>query len=147
MITLGGSKMSKSKGNVVDPLDLFASHGADSLRLYHLFMGPPTDDAAWDTNGVDGTSASWTVCGGWSPKPSTSMGRPNPGLLAQAHRAAKKVTEDIERFVFNTAIPPLMTLTNSLVESTRHGIDQTDLRRGGRDHHQAPGPDGAAHRP
>ncbi|MCB1247287.1 MAG: class I tRNA ligase family protein, partial [Acidimicrobiia bacterium] len=55
MITLGGAKMSKSKGNVVDPLDLFESHGADALRLYHLFMGPPTDDAAWDTNGVDGT--------------------------------------------------------------------------------------------
>jgi leucyl-tRNA synthetase len=125
MITLGGSKMSKSKGNVVDPLDLFASHGADSLRLYHLFIGPPTDDAAWDTNGVDGTfrflDRLWRVV---TETPELT-GPPNPTLIAQAHRATKKVTEDIERFVFNTAIPPLMTLTNSLVEATRdNAIDR-----------------------
>ncbi len=125
MITLGGSKMSKSKGNVVDPLDLFASHGADSLRLYHLFMGPPTDDAAWDTNGVEGTfrflDRLWRVV----TESRDLDGPPNPDLLAQAHRATKKVTDDIERFVFNTAIPPLMTLTNNLVEATRDGeIDQ-----------------------
>ena len=124
MITLGGSKMSKSKGNVVDPLDLFASHGADSLRLYHLFIGPPTDDAAWDTNGVDGTSRFLDRL--WRVVTETKHfdGGPDRDLLAQAHRAAKKVTEDIERFVFNTAIPPLMTLTTSLIESTRHGIDK-----------------------
>ncbi len=120
MITLGGSKMSKSKGNVVDPLDLFASHGADSLRLYHLFMGPPTDDAAWDTNGVEGTfrflDRLWRVV----TESGELRGPSNPGLLSQAHRATKKVTFDIERFVFNTAIPPLMTLTNSLVEATRN---------------------------
>ncbi len=125
MITLGGSKMSKSKGNVVDPLDLFASHGADSLRLYHLFIGPPTDDAAWDTNGVDGTSRFldrlWRVV---TETPDLT-GPPNPELVAQAHRTTKKVSEDIERFVFNTAIPPLMTLTNNLIEATReNSIDR-----------------------
>nr|MDP9495722.1 leucine--tRNA ligase [Actinomycetota bacterium] len=81
MITLGGSKMSKSKGNVVDPLDLFASHGADSLRLYHLFMGPPTDDAAWDTNGVEGTSRFLDRV--WRAAIETDRfdGKPNPELV------------------------------------------------------------------
>jgi leucyl-tRNA synthetase len=124
MITLGGAKMSKSKGNTVDPLELFASHGADSLRLYHLFMGPPTDDAAWDTNGVEGTSRFldrvWRVV----TETERFVGDPDRDLVAQAHRTAKKVTEDIERFVFNTAIPPLMTLTNSLLEAARAGIDR-----------------------
>jgi leucyl-tRNA synthetase len=124
MITLGGSKMSKSKGNTVDPLDLFVSHGADSLRLYHLFMGPPTDDAAWDTNGVEGTSRFLDRV--WRVVTETERfdGQPDPELVAQAHRTAKKVTEDIERFVFNTAIPPMMTLTNSLLETTREGTDR-----------------------
>ncbi len=125
MITLGGSKMSKSKGNVVDPLELFASHGADALRLYHLFMGPPTDDAAWDTNGVEGTwrflDRFWRLVTETDRFDETSS---NPELIAQAHRAVKKVTEDIERFVFNTAIPPLMTLVNALSEAVRTGIDR-----------------------
>ncbi len=125
MITLGGSKMSKSKGNVVDPLELFASHGADALRLYHLFMGPPTDDAAWDTNGVEGTwrflDRLWRLVTETDRFDDTSSNRE---LIAQAHRAVKKVTEDIERFVFNTAIPPLMTLVNSLSEAVRTGIDR-----------------------
>ncbi|HEY6629176.1 MAG TPA: leucine--tRNA ligase [Acidimicrobiia bacterium] len=125
MITLGGSKMSKSKGNVVDPLDLFASHGADALRLYHLFIGPPTDDAAWDTNGVEGTwrflDRFWRLVTETDRFENASTNRE---LLAQAHRAVKKVTEDIERFVFNTAIPPLMTLVNSLAEAVRTGIDR-----------------------
>ena len=125
MITLGGSKMSKSKGNVVDPLELFESHGADALRLYHLFIGPPTDDAAWDTNGVDGTSRFldrfWRVV---TETDHFDQNADSRELASQAHRAVKKVTEDIERFVFNTAIPPLMTLVNSLSEAARQGIDR-----------------------
>src|SRR5690606_23309081 len=55
MSTLAGAKMAKSKGNVVDPVDMYESHGADALRLYHLFMGPPTEDAVWTNSGIDGT--------------------------------------------------------------------------------------------
>jgi leucyl-tRNA synthetase len=116
--------MSKSKGNVVDPLDLFDSHGADALRLYHLFMGPPTDDAAWDTNGVDGTlrflDRLWRVVTETTP---TAV-EANTELIADAHRAVEKVTDDIERFSFNTAIPALMTLTNRLIEVSRDGIEK-----------------------
>ena len=123
MITLYGAKMSKSAGNVVDPLDLFESHGADALRLYHLFMGPPTDDAAWDTNGVDGThrflDRLWRVVTETSPNGASA----NTDLIADTHRAIEKVTSDIERFSFNTAVPVLMMLTNSLIEVSRDGID------------------------
>ena len=125
MITLDGAKMSKSKGNVVDPLDLFESHGADALRLYHLFMGPPTDDAAWDTNGVDGTlrflDRLWRTVTETDEFDETAD---HSELVADAHRAVKKVTEDIDRFHFNTAVPPLMTVTNDLADAARSGISK-----------------------
>jgi leucyl-tRNA synthetase len=128
MITLDGAKMSKSKGNVVDPLDLFESHGADALRLYHLFIGPPTDDAAWDTNGVDGTSRFldrvWKVI---TETDSFDEAADSADLLSEAHRAIRKVTEDIERFHFNTAVPPLMTLANAFAEQARKGISRNDF--------------------
>ncbi|MDH3190268.1 MAG: class I tRNA ligase family protein, partial [Acidimicrobiia bacterium] len=111
---------------VVGPLDLFESHGADALRLYHLFMGPPTDDTAWDTNGVDGTyrflDRLWRVTTDTSE---FAEAADSGELLAEMHRTIKKVTEDIDRFRFNTAIPPLMTLTNSLIDATRNGIEES----------------------
>ena len=120
MITLDGAKMSKSKGNVVDPVDLFESHGADALRLYHLFMGPPTDDAAWNENGIDGTrrflERVWKIAnfrGEVSNRPEDDGDRE---LLGLAHRTVRKVTEDIDRFHFNTAVPALMVLSNELGE-------------------------------
>lgn len=120
MITLGGAKMSKSKGNVVDPVDLFASHGADALRLYHLFMGPPTDDAVWNENGVDGTrrflERVWKLAMGdyeFSDRGDDDRDRE---LLSLAHRNVRKVTEDIDRFHFNTAVPALMVLSNEFSE-------------------------------
>lgn len=110
--------MSKSRGNVVDPVALFGSHGADALRLYHLFMGPPTDDAAWNENGVDGTrrflERVWklgTDDHAFSDRAPTSRDEEITGL---AHRTVRKVTEDIEGFRFNTAIPALMILANEL---------------------------------
>ena len=55
MINFGGSKMSKSKGNIVSPEAYFDTHGADSLRLYHLFMGTPSDSVEWNDRGIEGT--------------------------------------------------------------------------------------------
>jgi len=125
MITMDGSKMSKSKGNVVDPLDLFASHGADALRLYHLFMGPPTDDAAWNTNGVDGTrrflDKVWSLASDTPKFVSRDENADDAALLGAAHRTVKKVTEDIDRFRFNTAIPALMILVNQLGDYVKAG--------------------------
>jgi leucyl-tRNA synthetase len=124
MITLGGAKMSKSKGNVVDPLELFETHGADALRLYHLFMGPPTDDAAWDTNGVEGTSRFLDRLHRLVVDSEVVDGEDSPELISEANRAIRKVTEDIERFAFNTAIPQLMTLTNHLALAARDGVSR-----------------------
>jgi leucyl-tRNA synthetase len=118
MITLDGAKMSKSKGNVVDPVDLFASHGADALRLYHLFMGPPTDDAAWNENGVDGTrrflDRVWKIATDDHEFYDRDPDQTDRDLLGLAHRTVRKVTEDIDRFHFNTAVPALMVLSNEL---------------------------------
>ncbi|HUG31410.1 MAG TPA: leucine--tRNA ligase [Acidimicrobiia bacterium] len=118
MITMDGSKMSKSKGNVVDPVDLFASHGADALRLYHLFMGPPTDDAAWNENGVDGTrrflDRVWRLATDTHHFVERDADDRDREMLGLAHRTVRKVTEDIDRFHFNTAVPALMVLSNEL---------------------------------
>lgn len=118
MITLDGSKMSKSKGNVVDPVQLFATHGADALRLYHLFMGPPTDDAAWNENGVDGTrrflERVWRQATDSHAFVRRDADDTDRELLGLAHRTVRKVTEDIDRFHFNTAVPALMVLSNEL---------------------------------
>jgi leucyl-tRNA synthetase len=118
MITLAGSKMSKSKGNEVDPVELFASHGADALRLYHLFMGPPTDDAAWNENGVDGTrrflERVWRMATDDHGFVDRDPDERDRELLGLAHRTVRKVTEDIDRFHFNTAVPALMILSNAL---------------------------------
>jgi leucyl-tRNA synthetase len=88
-------------------------------------MGPPTDDAAWDTHGVEGThrflDRLWRVV-----TESEAREGPDPDdLLAEAHRVVRKVTQDIERFAFNTAIPPMMTLTNRLVDAARDGVSRS----------------------
>ena len=118
MITLGGAKMSKSKGNVVDPVDQFQSHGADALRLYHLFMGPPTDDAVWNDAGIDGTrrflERVWKLGTTDHDFVDRDAGESDDEILGLAHRTVRKVTEDIEGFRFNTAVPALMILANEL---------------------------------
>ena len=82
MIRLGGSKMSKSKGNVVSPAQFFDSHGADALRLFQLFVGPPGDDADWSDHGVDGASRFlgrvWRLATGEAGSPRSTGRRPMP---------------------------------------------------------------------
>ena len=119
MIYKDGAKMSKSKGNVVAPDELVARYGADSLRLYALFMGPPEDDAEWTDGGIAGCyrflQRLWTLVGGLAadgrardrarpPRP-TALGEAGLALARKAHWAIDKSTRDsAERFHFNTAI-------------------------------------------
>jgi leucyl-tRNA synthetase len=127
MLVKDGAKMSKSKGNVVSPAEYYLRYGADAIRLFELFIGPPTDDAIWSDNGVEGTSRFldriWRMATG---EVGTIEDRePNDAdreVLAEAHRMVKNVTEDIDRFSFNTAVAHLMTFANTLQAGLRAGL-------------------------
>ncbi|KKT43661.1 MAG: Leucine-tRNA ligase [Candidatus Wolfebacteria bacterium GW2011_GWE2_44_13] len=120
-----GQKMSKSKGNVIDPDELVGTFGADAVRMYLCFMGPYDQGGAWQPGGMVGiarflqrveslytTNAKDSVC----KKPSTAV---NP-LKKVMHQTIKKVTEDIADFHFNTAISSLMILLNTMDEYREH---------------------------
>ncbi len=126
MITRDGAKMSKSKGNVVDPADYVERHGADTARSYVLFIGPPSQDADWSDDGVEGMhrfmARLWRlgeeVAERTQPRNEERGTRNEPTgdaktLLAKSHWAIDKVTRDFERgFQFNTAISAVMELVN-----------------------------------
>jgi leucyl-tRNA synthetase len=125
MIYRDGAKMSKSKGNVVAPDEYIERYGADTLRLYVLFMGPAADDAEWNDRGVVGLrrflDRLWALVGDVTPGP---LGAPPDRESLEGHRAAlelvrkaeatvAKVTGDIgERFSFHTAISAVQELVN-----------------------------------
>ncbi|WP_046178530.1 leucine--tRNA ligase [Domibacillus tundrae] len=109
-------KMSKSKGNVVNPDEIVESHGADTLRLYEMFMGPLEASIAWSTTGVDGArrflDRIWrlliTENGSLTPKVTGE----DKSLEKVYHQTVKKVTEDYEGLRFNTAISQMMVFVN-----------------------------------
>ncbi|WP_419393560.1 leucine--tRNA ligase [Cytobacillus praedii] len=120
----GNEKMSKSKGNVVNPDDIIDSHGADTLRLYEMFMGPLDASIAWSTNGLDGSrrflDRVWRLLieenGELNPKVQAAE---EAGDLEKIyHQTVKKVTEDYEGLRFNTAISQLMVFINEAYKST-----------------------------
>jgi leucyl-tRNA synthetase len=116
MLVKDGAKMSKSKGNVVPPDRYYQEYGADALRLFELFVGPPTDDAVWNDSGVPGTKRFldrvWKM--GTTDHPFVDRGANDDDavLMAETHRALRRVTEDINRFHFNTTVSSLMSLAN-----------------------------------
>jgi leucyl-tRNA synthetase len=110
-------KMSKSKGNVVNPDQIVESHGADTLRLYEMFMGPLEASVAWSTNGLDGArrflDRVWRLLVEEDGKLSGKVtDRPNEKLDKTYHQTVKKVTEDYEGLRFNTGISQLMVFIN-----------------------------------
>ena len=117
MITARGAKMSKSKGNVVNPLDFADRYGADTVRVYTLFMGPADEDMDWQDAGLEGVwrflNRLWRVAHEQAVKP---VGDTGDGALARrAHRTIAKVTDDIERrFSFHTPIAAVMELVNEI---------------------------------
>ncbi|KAL0363174.1 UNVERIFIED_CONTAM: Leucine--tRNA ligase, chloroplastic/mitochondrial [Sesamum calycinum] len=117
-------KMSKSRGNVVNPDDVVSQYGADSLRLYEMFMGPFRDSKTWSTSGIDGVhrflARVWRLVVG-SPSVDGKFkdgtvgldGEPSLEQLRCLHRCINKVTEEIEGTRFNTGISAMMEFTNA----------------------------------
>ena len=107
-----GDKMSKSKGNVVDPLDIVKEYGADTLRTYVLFMGDYGAAAPWNDSSVKGCKRFLERVAGLTDIMTDASA--DPDMEVKFHKAIKKVTADIEAMKFNTAIACLMTLINDI---------------------------------
>jgi leucyl-tRNA synthetase len=113
----GGVKMSKSKGNVINPDKIVSDLGADSLRMYEMFMGPFDQHVAWNTDGIVGVRRFLEKV--WNLQEKISQKRLSKGITNDAtkieglvHRTIKKVTDDIEAMRFNTAVSSMMILMN-----------------------------------
>ena len=120
----GGEKMSKSRGNVVNPNDIVAQYGADTMRLYIMFVGDFEQAATWSTKAVAGCKRFldrvWNLAE--SASESYELTPANEAIL---HKTIKKVTEDIESLKMNTAIAAMMTAVNEL---TANGVTRGDLK-------------------
>ncbi|MRR33390.1 leucine--tRNA ligase [bacterium] len=126
MVIKDGAKMSKSKGNVVDPNSLISSFGADTARLFSLFASPPERDLDWSDQGVEGSyrflNRVWKLVFELAPLVRTArevdagtLSVEGAKLRRVIHKTIKKVTDDIEeRFHFNTAIAAIMELVNAV---------------------------------
>lgn len=121
-------KMSKSKGNVVNPDDIVASHGADTLRLYEMFMGPLDASIAWSENGLDGArrflDRVWRLFVNEDGMISSKIVESNDGTLEKVyHQTVKKVTEDYEGIRFNTAISQMMVFINEAYKAPQLPVE------------------------
>jgi leucyl-tRNA synthetase len=139
MVIKDGAKMSKSKGNVVDPDELIRRYGADTARLFSLFAAPPEKDLDWNDRGVEGASrflnriwrfvhghlaelgTPWRAAGGADASGDSEAGR---AFRRTIHETIARVTEDIDKdFHFNTAISAVMELVNALHDFDRDSMD------------------------
>jgi len=124
ILAADGEKMSKSRGNVVNPQDIVASHGADTLRMFELFLGPHEDTIAWNDKSVVGVKRFLDRVWNWvnNRKIGKSENRKSDKDSDKVERALnkliKKVTEDIEQFHFNTAISAFMEFHNEVKDET-----------------------------
>ncbi len=124
-------KMSKSMFNVVNPDDIVDQYGADTLRLYEMFLGPLEMSKPWDTNGIDGVHKflrrAWRLFHNADGSLSVTDAEPSAGELKVLHRTIKKIGDDIERFSFNTCVSQFMICTNELTDlkcSNKHILEQ-----------------------
>ncbi|PZX20586.1 leucyl-tRNA synthetase [Breznakibacter xylanolyticus] len=111
-------KMSKSMFNVVNPDDIVDQYGADTLRLYEMFLGPLEQSKPWDTNGIDGVHKflrkTWRLIHDREDNLSVSADAPTAEELKILHKTIRKITDDIERFAFNTSVSAFMIAVNEL---------------------------------
>ena len=116
-------KMSKSMFNVVNPDDIVARYGADTLRLYEMLLGPLEQSKPWDTNGIDGVNRFLKKLWGLFYKGDSLLvddSQPSPEALKSIHKLIKKVTGDIETFSYNTSIAAFMICVNELTSLKCH---------------------------
>lgn len=126
ILAKGGEKMSKSKGNVVNPDEMVDQFGADALRTYIMFMGPFDQAVEWDTNGLVGVKRFLDRVWGLQEKIATKINIPNPKLDTFVHQTIKKVSEDIDGMRFNTAIAKMMELANEMSKAEQ--VDVANYR-------------------
>ncbi|PLK43709.1 leucine--tRNA ligase [Emticicia sp. TH156] len=111
-------KMSKSKFNVVNPDDIVEKYGADTFRLYEMFLGPLTESKPWDTRGIEGTyrfiRKLWRLFYDQNGKYIVTDAEPTKAELKALHKTIKKVSEDVESFSFNTSVSTFMICVNEL---------------------------------
>ena len=111
-------KMSKSMFNVVNPDNIVENYGADTLRMYEMFLGPLEQSKPWDTNGIDGVHKFlrkfWRLFYGKEGELTLNNDEPTPAELKSLHKTIKKVREDIENFSFNTSVSAFMICLNEL---------------------------------
>ncbi len=111
-------KMSKSMFNVVNPDDIVEKYGADTLRLYEMFLGPLEQSKPWDTNGIDGVNRFIKKL--WKLYDNVDASEPTPANLKTIHTLIRKVTQDIENFSFNTSVAAFMICVNELTAQKCH---------------------------
>ena len=113
-------KMSKSKFNVVNPDDLIERYGADTLRMYEMFLGPLEQSKPWNTNGIEGVfkflRKFWRLFHNDQWVFSVSNAEPSKAELKSLHKIIRKVEEDVERFSFNTSVSSFMIAVNELTD-------------------------------
>ena len=120
MINFGGSKMSKSKGNIVDPEKYYKTHGADALRLYILFMAPPSDGVDWNDGGIEGTKRFLNKL--WEnlhviielESNDQKFNEFDDLIERKINQAIDSISNHLEKFEFNTVVSDLMKLNNEL---------------------------------
>jgi leucyl-tRNA synthetase len=140
MVTKDGAKMSKSKGNVVDPDDMVKDYGADTVRLYILFASPPEKEFAWNEKGIEGCFRFLNRIWFFFQENEALLSREGPSegsvcshetdnvhpLRIKMHQTIRKVTEDIDkRYHLNTAISAIMELFN-LIKAEKEGLAKND---------------------
>jgi leucyl-tRNA synthetase len=113
-------KMSKSKHNVVNPDDVIEQYGADTLRLYEMFLGPLEQFKPWNTNGIDGTfkflRKFWRLFHNENGEFTVAEGEADKKALKALHQAIQKVEYDVEHFSFNTSVSTFMICVNTLTD-------------------------------
>ncbi len=142
MVIKDGAKMSKSIGNIVDPDDMIAKYGADTVRLFIMFAAPVNRDLDWSEEGIEGAfrflNRVWRLVfdvyerikdfKGVTTKPG-KLSKPAKELLTKTHKTIKKVTDDLDRFSFNTAIAAVMELLNDVSKFEPNGENDTPVLR------------------